>query len=62
LGSTSWPHIAHLQGLADRTGLASLARFVDDIVIAVEWVTVSTSLELVHRRRVDRPKMSLMPC
>jgi hypothetical protein len=29
-----------LQGLPDRTGLASLARFVYGIVIAVEWVTV----------------------
>jgi tight adherence protein C len=32
-----------LQGLADRTGLASLARFVDGIVVAVECVTASTT-------------------
>lgn len=30
-----------LQGLADRTGLVSLARFVDGIVVAVERVTMS---------------------
>jgi tight adherence protein C len=36
---------AALQGLADRTGLANLARFVDGIVVAVAYVTVSTNIE-----------------
>lgn len=31
-----------LQGLADRTGLMTLTRFVVGIVVAVECVTVST--------------------
>ena len=53
-----------LQGLADRTGLVSLARFVDGIVIAVECVTLSTMDDVMASGR-PRPVLRCVawqPC
>ncbi|RKT78760.1 tight adherence protein C [Terracoccus luteus] len=43
-----------LQGLADRTGLMSLSRFVDGIVVAVARVTVSTITEIPCSKQTTR--------